>query len=94
MSAHDHEADENIINGVGPVVIKNLSYPETLRALKLAADEARAKYHAHKRPDGLGVNDCITFDLTDRRLRNACAAAASAYDRAVDEYLAGTYGIR
>lgn len=66
-------------------------YPNTLRALKLAADEAWAAYYAQ------GLNNvqqdmdrAILADLTARRLLKAYAAAKAAYDQAADEYLAGT----
>lgn len=65
-------------------------YPDTLRALKLAAEEAQAKFYAYKAPEGLGVDESIAADLTYRRLLRACAAAKAAYDQAADEYLAGT----
>lgn len=67
-------------------------YPEYLRALKMAADEARATFHAHKTPANLGVNESIAADLTYRRLLRACAAAQAAYDKAADEYLAAQTG--
>lgn len=69
-------------------------FPETLRALKQAADEARAAYFSYKRPDGLELDAAIAADLTEKRLLKASAAARAAYDQAADEYLAGAGGIR
>lgn len=64
-------------------------YPNTLRALKEAADEARIRFHAYKAPEGVGVDESIAADLTYRRLLRACSASKAAYDQAADEYLAG-----
>lgn len=71
-----------------------MSYPEHLRALKLAAEEARAAYFSYKRPDGMELDESIAADLTEKRLLKASAAARAAYDQAADEYLAGCGGLR
>ena len=70
------------------------SFPETLRALKQASDEAHEAYMAHKRGPGLSVDESITFDLAERRLCKAQLAARAAYDQALEEYQAGAGGLK
>ena len=36
-----------------------MTYPERLRALKQAAEEARAAYFSYKRPDGMELDESI-----------------------------------
>jgi hypothetical protein len=69
-------------------------FPETLRALKQASDEAKETYYAHKRSAGLSVDQAIAFDLTERRLMRAHQAAEAAYKAEMDNWLVGAGGIR
>ena len=70
------------------------SFPETLRALKQASDEARAKYRAYKPPAGLAGDDAIAADLTERRLLRACVATEEAYKQELDNWVAGSGGLK
>ena len=70
------------------------SFPETLRALKAAADEAHRTWWDHRRPSNLPTDESITFDLAERRLCTAQLAARAAYDQALEEYQAGAGGLK
>lgn len=65
-------------------------FPDSLRALMTAADEAWAKYYAaqlnRKQSD---VDQAIVADLTIRCLQKQYATAKALYDEAAEEYLAG-----